>query len=213
MTRNRVVLVAFIAMMSIFGVVFMNGGGQGAPLMVKLAPMESKAGNSLAGDGLQPRQAIQNADRWSSIVIHHSGHPLDDHRSIDRRHREQLNFARLGYHFVIGNGARGLADGEAFVSARWDRQEDGAHLPSNVDVTKSVTNGNSIAICVVGNGDLQTFTPGQVNRLIALVARLQRDFNIPDHQVWPASDLVETMTSPGRYFPLVDFEQRLALED
>ena len=205
--------------MTAFGALFMLGEGGNTPQMVRVAPLgtSAEAPTAMSGNGLQPRNANVDRERWTSIVIHHSAHPLDDHQSIDRRHREQFNHAQLGYHFVIGNGSKQLGDGQAFVSARWDGQLDGAHLISGVTAPNSgqaVTNTNSIAICLVGNGDNRGFSPSQITRLVAVVSRLQKDFGISDNQVWAASDLPGMSNSgPGRLFPFAEFEQRLAIED
>ena len=184
--------------------------------MVRVAPYSDVEATSTASktSGLAPRSARMESRRWDSIVVHHSGHPLDDHESIARRHRDQLGFSELGYHFVIGNGSKGLGDGEAFVSARWDRQLDGAHVPSNSGAFERslANNQQSIGICLVGNGNVRQFSPAQIDRLLAVIFRLQRDFDIPDEKVLLASD-VSTVTSPGRVFPATEFEQRLALED
>ena len=205
--------------MTVFGAIFMLGDGGNTPQMMRVAPLGTSGEPSvqMAGNGLLPRDAAVDRNRWTSIVIHHSAHPLDDHQSIDRRHREQLNHAQLGYHFVIGNGSKQLGDGQAFVSARWDAQQDGAHLVPGVkspNADHAVSNGNSIAVCLVGNGDTRQFSASQITRLVAVVSRLQKDFDIPDTHVWAASDLEGmSYSGPGRLFPFAEFEQRLALEN
>ena len=76
----------------------------------------------------------------------------------------------------------------------------------------SASNESSIGICLVGNGNAQKFTPKQVERLVALIVELQREFEIPDERVWQASDISD-VSGPGRGFPTLRFEQRIALED
>lgn len=212
--RTRIVWVAFAATMTTFGLVFLGGDWAGTPQMVRVAPY-ADVGTSLLGtaDGVLPRNASLSATRWDSIVIHHSGHPLDDHESIAWRHRSQFGFKNLGYHFVIGNGSKGLGDGEAFASDRWDRQFDGAHVPmgNRSDGSELASNDRSIGICLVGNGNVRSFSPAQLDRLHAVVSRLQRACNISDDRVLLASD-VSGVTSPGRIFPTLEFEKRLALE-
>jgi N-acetyl-anhydromuramyl-L-alanine amidase AmpD len=214
--RTRVVWLVFAVSMTVFGMIFLSGEWSGTPQMVRVAPYSDVDTNTVASStsGIAPRSARMESKRWDSIVVHHSGHPLDDHESIARRHRISFGFSELGYHFVIGNGSKGLGDGEAFVSVRWDRQLDGAHVPgANEPVHRVVaTNQRSIGICLVGNGNVRRFTPAQIERLLAVIVRLQRDFDISDDRVLLASD-VSQVTSPGRVFPTMEFEQRLALED
>ena len=214
--RTRVVWLVFAVSMTVFGMIFLSGEWAGTPQMVRVAPYSDVEANTAASSisGIAPRSARMESKRWDSIVVHHSGHPLDDHESIARRHRQSFGFSELGYHFVIGNGSKGLGDGEAFVSVRWDQQLDGAHVPGANDPVHRIlaTNQHSIGICLVGNGNVRRFTPAQIERLLAVIVRLQRDFDISDDRVLLASD-VSQVTSPGRVFPTMEFEQRLALED
>ena len=204
--RTRIVWGAFAASMLTFGLVFLRGEWAGTPQMVRMTTY-SQAG----ADGVLPRNAELTAQRWTSIVIHHSGHPLDDHASIASRHRVQLGYSSVGFHFVIGNGSKSLSDGEAFASTRWDDQLAGAHVPSST-LRSIASNGTSIGICLVGNGNVQSFSPAQLDRLHAVVSRLQRVCSIQDSRVLLASD-VSDVTSPGAVFPTLAFEQRLDLEN
>jgi len=207
--RTRIVWGAFAASMLAFGLVFLRGEWAGTPQMVRITTYSDVSSQPHArADGVLPRNAAIESNRWESIVIHHSGHPLDDHASIAQRHRARLGYSKLGFHFVIGNGSKSLGDGETFPSERWDRQLDGAHV-----VASSLANNSSaIGICLVGNGNHRSFTPSQLDRLCAVVSRLQRTFAIPNDRVFLASDVFKT-TSPGAVFPTLEFEQRLALEN
>lgn len=216
--RTRIVWLVFAISMSVFGLIFLSGEWSGTPQMVRVAPYSDvdAASTTFSSNGISPRDAQVESQRWNSIVVHHSGHPLDDHESIAQRHRESLGFSELGYHFVIGNGSKSLGDGEAFVSVRWDRQLAGAHVPSKNQPIEhafgGASNQKSIGICLVGNGNVRRFTPAQIERLLAVIVRLQRDYQIPDDRVLLASD-VSNVTSPGRIFPTLEFEQRLAMEN
>lgn len=204
--------------MTVFGLIFLSGEWAGTPQMMRVAPYSDvdDRGAVISSSGIFPRSASMDAHRWDSIIVHHSGHPLDDHESIAQRHRDSFGFTELGYHFVIGNGSKGLGDGEAFASVRWDRQLDGAHVPSESgqfrNHLRTASNQKSIGICLVGNGNVRGFTPSQIERLLAVIVRLQRDFSISDDRVLLASDVSE-VTSPGRVFPTLEFEQRLALDN
>ena len=147
--------------------------------------------------------------RWKSIVIHHSGSPGVSPESLDRLHRS-WGFASLGYHFVIGNGID-YGDGAVYAGQRWTRQEPGAHVAersAGAQPTAAWFNEHAIGICLIGNGDRRSFTESQLAQLSELVADLQREFNIPDNQVFLHSDL-SAVDSPGRYFPVAAFEASL----
>ena len=217
-TRTRVVWLAFAISMTMFGLIFLAGEWSDSPQMVRMTPYsdyESKDDPFLS-NGILPRNASIDPNRWTSIVIHHSGYALDDHHSIAQRHRSKLGYSQLGYHFVIGNGSKQLGSGQAYVSELWDRQLAGAHIPADVrsipGQSISPSNESSIGICLVGNGNVHQFSPQQVERLVALIVELQREFGIPDDCVWQASDISE-VSGPGRAFPTLRFEQRIALED
>ena len=204
--------------MTMFGLIFLAGEWSDSPQMVRMTPYSDYTPQDVpfTSNGILPRYAGVDSKRWTSIVIHHSGYALDDHHSIAQRHRSQLGYSQLGYHFVIGNGSKQLGSGQAYVSERWDRQLAGAHVPAEVRTIAgesiSASNESSIGICLVGNGNAQKFTPKQVERLVALIVELQREFEIPDERVWQASDISD-VSGPGRGFPTLRFEQRIALED
>jgi N-acetyl-anhydromuramyl-L-alanine amidase AmpD len=146
-----------------------------------------------------------DGSRWKSIVIHHSGEPAGDAESIRRAHLAGGARA-LGYHFVIGNG-NGLGDGAVFVGERWDGQAAGWHA---VGPEAAWYNRHAIAICLVGNGDRRPFTERQVQQLVSLVRRLQRQLGIPSSAVRLHRDIAPTLTtSPGRHFPTASLEQQL----
>lgn len=147
--------------------------------------------------------------RWKSIVIHHSGSPGGSPESLDRLHRS-WGFASLGYHFLIGNGID-FGDGAIHSGPRWNRQEPGAHVATRANGAQPDAawfNEHAIGICLVGNGERRSFTDSQITRLEELVADLQREFGIPDSQVFLHSDL-SSVSSPGRFFPVAEFESAL----
>ncbi len=217
-TRTRVVWLAFAISMTMFGLIFLAGEWSDSPQMVRMTPYSDYASQdgAFTSNGILPRNAGIDSQRWTSIVIHHSGYALDDHHSIAQRHRSQLGYSQLGYHFVIGNGSKQLGNGQAYVSERWDRQLSGAHVPGDargfIGQPISPSNDSSIGICLVGNGNSHQFSPKQVERLVALIVELQREFGISDDCVWQASD-ISNVSGPGRAFPTLRFEQRIAIEN
>lgn len=185
-----------------------GGGGDGGPrgfVAAASAPSETIAASwdGAANDPIAPREAALDRGRWTSIVIHHSGSPAGDAESIEREHLS-YGFAGLGYHFIIGNG-HGLGDGTIFVGPRWNRQQPGAHASGPQGAW---LNEHSIGICLVGNGDRRSFSDRQIRELVALVRRLQQTLGIPATEVHLHSDVAST-TSPGRFFPVAEFESQL----
>ncbi|GIW73653.1 MAG: hypothetical protein KatS3mg103_0175 [Phycisphaerales bacterium] len=116
-----------------------------------------------------------------------------------------MGLAGLGYHFVIGNG-RGMADGELHVAERWLRQLPGAHVAGPQSLAY---NRDSIGVCLVGDGRLEAFGRAQMDRLVAAVATLARELDIPMDRIVLHED-VSGVVDPGPYFPRERFYQRLA---
>jgi len=142
--------------------------------------------------------------RWSAIVIHHSGAPADTAASIDQRHRRS-GLAGLGYHFVIGDGAR-MGDGDVHTGDRWLNQQPGAHVAG---VRGAELNRTAIGVCVVGDGDRRAPTDRQVRALARLVSELAVRLEIPRDRIVLHSDVAAT-SSPGRLFPASLFYEQIA---
>jgi len=141
----------------------------------------------------QTRQAVVD-DRWSKIIVHHSGQQMGSAESIGELH-QALGYYGLGYHFVIGNGS-GAEDGLIQVGYRWMDQLDGEYVP------------RAISVCIVGNGDQAPPTSAQMEQLTRLVTALQARTGIEPQNVLLHSDVAQT-TSPGRFFPASRFRTHL----
>ncbi len=199
--RTKIVWAAFGGAMTVAAGLLLATGGElrGAPVAAAI----------LTNERGQNAQAPQQQGAWKAIVIHHSGSPGGSPESLDRLHRS-WGFASLGYHFVVGNGID-FGDGAIHTGPRWSRQEPGAHVanrPAGTQPDAAWFNQHAIGICLVGNGERRSFTDSQITRLGELVADLQREFGIPDSQVFLHSDLSE-VASPGRFFPAAAFESSL----
>lgn len=217
--RTRIVWAAFAASMTLAtGLLIL--GDDGAPRGIVAAGqgrLDSVRSTSLGGlfggltgagraasdDPIEPRETALDQERWTGIVIHHSGTPAGDAESIERQHLS-YGYASLGYHFVIGNG-HGLGDGVVFVGPRWNRQQAGAHVSGP---RSEALNERTVGICLVGNGDRRTFSERQMRELVALVRRLQEALDIPASAVQLHGDLA-AVSSPGRLFPSAEFEAQL----
>jgi N-acetylmuramoyl-L-alanine amidase len=157
-----------------------------------------------AADPIFQLKSPLDRQRWTGIVIHHSGEPAGDADSITRKHLS-FGYKGLGYHFLIGNG-NGMGDGQIHVGYRWNEQLPGAHVMGQAGAAQ---NQHSIGICLIGNGDRHEFTDAQMTQLVALVQRLQRELHIPARNVLLHRDLARQTTSPGRLFDEAEFRQQL----
>jgi N-acetyl-anhydromuramyl-L-alanine amidase AmpD len=209
LSRTQTVWLAFAASMTLFGGLFvLTGPNRGAGL----DPLMALGGESAAAG--RPASAVSADGRaWATIIVHHSGLHFDDHLQIDRRHRESgLNGS--GFHFIIGNGLGRLGDGEIVSTARWLSQSPGAHVAITDDADAERVdrlNLESIGIALIGDGNDRAPTAAQMRSLETLVLELQRDHAVQDDRVKLHSEVSE-VSSPGRFFPRVEFSQFLATE-
>jgi hypothetical protein len=124
--------------------------------------------------------ACQSPDRWNCIQICYSGTTAGDIEHLtyitELPGREYLN-----YHFVICNG-HGGSDGLIQPTEKWQRQwsiiSDGSWYGS----------GQTIRICLIGNGKTVCPTDCQIKRLEALVEGLCRKFNIQPESIYYPSN-------------------------
>ncbi|GAB4520583.1 MAG: hypothetical protein Tsb0013_24160 [Phycisphaerales bacterium] len=201
-SRTKVVWGALAASMTLVGGLLMLSDT--APGAAKALPEAVELAEPAGGlDALFQTTAPIDRERWTGIVIHHSGDPSGSADAIDSQHRDQ-GLQGLGYHFVIGNG-RGSSDGAIHAGYRWDAQLPGAHA---IGPEADAHNRHSIAICLVGDGNQKAFTDAQLASLIALVERLQDTCDIPEDHVLLHTDVAPT-ASPGRLFPARAFRAML----
>lgn len=204
-SRRGMVLSSFAGSMVLLAsaLVLMEGGPRPTVGGRSIAPLAATSTTSTLETILKP-PADLDRQRWKRIVIHHSQSRHGDAAQLARAHQAQ-GLAGLGFHFVIGNG-RGMADGELHVAERWLRQQPGAHVAGPESLAY---NRDSIGVCLVGDGRLEAFGRGQLERLVAAVATLARELDIPADHIHLHEDVSE-LTDPGPYFPRESFYQRLA---
>ena len=170
-----------------------------------LATNTSVVANTLAPNPIFRTDSPLDRNRWKSVIIHHSGELAGNPETIGRLHLEH-GARMLGYHFVIGNGNQ-MGNGVIHVGERWIRQVAGWHA---VGPNADFYNEHAIAICLVGNGDRREFTDQQIEQLIGLVRRLQRELDIPASAIRLHRDVAGALTSsPGRHFPTAVLDQQL----
>jgi len=206
--RTRIVWSAFAAAMTVVTGLLIVSDGRGPNGNSAAFPSGFMAATPTVvgrppANPIMPREASLDQTRWRGILIHHSGAPAGSAETIERQHLG-FGYASLGYHFVIGNG-HGMNDGVVHVGPRWNRQEPGAHAAG---AEGAWLNEHAIGICLVGNGDRRRFTDRQIRELVSLVRRLQDELDIPASAVRLHAD-VAAVTSPGRHFPVAEFEAQL----
>ena len=131
-----------------------------------------------------------NTLKWQNIVVHASG--LEGDAIIDK------------CHFIVEQNA---ADGSSRIrpTELWIQQIHSNHIRG----PNSSFNENSIAICLVGNFTNSGPARGQFQELVSLARSLQFAFQISRGHVYLHRDLDAGSLSPGRSFPVGQFNDRL----
>jgi hypothetical protein len=202
LSRTKVVWGALALSMTCVGGLLMLSDATPRPAQA-LPVAAERAERSTGLDALFQTSAPLDAERWTGIVIHHSGEPSGSAASIGDDHQAR-GLRGLGYHFVIGNG-RGAGDGAIHAGYRWDAQLPGAHVTGP---DADAHNRRTIGICLVGDGDAKAFSERQLASLIALVDRLREECGLDVDDVHLHTDLAPT-ASPGRLFPAAAFRAML----
>ncbi len=141
-----------------------------------------------------PTVRIQKS-KWKFIIVHHSATDYGNAAQFDKMHK-QRGWKGVGYHFVIGNGTRGTADGQIEATFRWTKQLNGAHCKAGE------MNEKAIGICLVGDFSEHTPSRKQVLSLIRLLRTLQRTFGIPSTHIAGHGDVRGAHTlCPGKHMP------------
>jgi len=137
------------------------------------------------------------AERYSMIVVYHSGWDAGSARRIALSHR-RLGLKSLGHHFVVGNG-QGSPDGQIEVGVRWQHQLAGADQFGEYEQRGLE---RAIGVCLVGDTDNAAPTKKQMRELLWLVHRLQERYDITGSNVQLAPGV-------GPLFPVASFRQQL----
>jgi LysM repeat protein len=141
------------------------------------------------------------SNRWSYIVLHHSGTRRGNARIYDAAHRERGMENGLAYHFVIGNGVDS-PDGQIEVGRRWLKQLKGGH------VAIEATNQIALGVCFVGNFNDTRPTKKQLAAAIELVTYLRQICGPKIPRVLTHTEIHRYHTEcPGRLFPTTAFHR------
>ena len=133
-------------------------------------------------------------DRWTYIVIHHSGSSLDTLKSMNEFHI-QKGWAGIGYHFIIGNGIN-TVDGKVEETFRFRKLKDGAHT-----LTPDLFyNKNAICICLIGDFNITFPTEKQILSLKKLLLKIKNEFSINHKNILFHKEAKAT-ECPGNNFP------------
>ncbi len=196
--RTKFVWAAFVAAMTLVGGALLLSDPTPAPRIGTHRVLTNLNSPENYGTIFDTAQTVED-DRWQHIVIFDSG---TVHGSIETLSRADHD--DLGYHFVIGNG-NGMAGGELHVGYRWNEQLPGTRITGD---NATWWNDQTISICLVGNGLHHPYDKRQQQRLIGLVAGIQRRLGIPIDRVHLAREISE-IDSPGPQFDAFDFRQQL----
>jgi hypothetical protein len=143
-------------------------------------------------------------DRWTYIVIHHSGSNAANLKSIDEYHVHK-GWDGIGYHFIIGNGIN-TEDGKVEETFRFKELKDGAHA-----LTPDLFyNKNAIGICLIGDFNVAEPTIKQLASLKNLLRTLKKEFNIVNENILFHKEVKPT-ECPGKNVPIENI--RLWLEE
>ena len=203
--RTRTVWASLVFSMAAVGALLwgLEGNAKTPAGGVTLTPLMARTG-ATSVEAVFRTDASLDADRWQSIVVHHSGSPFGTPESVESEHRA-MGLLGLGHHFLIGNG-KGLGDGEIHVGQRWLAQQPGAHAGGE---KADWHNQHAISICLIGNGDRRAPTHAQLARLVQLTRALARELDVPADRVVLHSDIAG-VTDPGRLFPEAAFREQIA---
>lgn len=142
--------------------------------------------------------------KWKYIVIHHSSTQNGNAKIFDHYQREEKKIRDgLIYHFVIGNGSKS-GNGEIEVGERWHKKMAGPHC------LDPKMNEQSIGICLVGDFEKTKPTKTQINALVDLLKKLQKDFQIPKENIIGRNEVDKGKTdSPGKNFSITEIRAKL----
>jgi hypothetical protein len=144
--------------------------------------------------------AAAPADGWQNIAVHFSGAVYGSAQTLTEQHR-RLGLGSLGFHLVIGNG-QGADDGAVEIGIRWPHQQ----LGVSAQYPASRGHGNTIDICLIGDGNRTAPTENQLLSLVRVTQQLQARYHIGPGHVLIYSD---PATGRGRSFPVSWFRQQL----
>lgn len=127
----------------------------------------------------------RSQERWSNIEVYYSGTKGGNIRQLASL-SGLASPDDINCHFVICNGLGGR-DGEIETTEKWQGQ--GSVIPSR----SGYGNGQTIRICMVGNGKTIRPSDSQIQTARTLVKRLSGEFDIRPESVyyprgWPDRD-------------------------
>jgi len=176
-----------------------------ASAAARLSPEEVAAANARTIATLF--DDLPAGESWNAIVFHHSATDGGSKQRFDVGHRRKFDDPiGMEYHFLIGS-CIGSPDGLIEVGDRWRRQLLAYHL-----FTRARDRG-SIAICLVGNFELQGHTPSaaQLRAVTALTRALADKLQIAPDAMTTHTGIDGRLTQcPGKNFPLARIKQAVA---
>jgi N-acetylmuramoyl-L-alanine amidase len=177
-----------------------------------------------AANGIKPNDPLKNGQKlnvpnvrmlrhvinlypnpqWKYIILHHTATDMGNAKTINVSHGARGFWNGLGYHFLIDNGTLGKGDGQIEMSPRWIRQQSGAHCKAGG------MNDKAVGIALVGNFNLESPTPNQIQSLTYLIRTLCDYYRIPPGNIMGHREVEGAHTEcPGKNFPVATFKQPL----
>ena len=137
------------------------------------------------------------------ITLHHTGEHLSSSdisdpeliRRIEHHHRENLGWAAIGYHYLIGK------DGTIFEGRPPHLQ--GAHCGGDA-------NRNNLGITLIGEYDTVLPPPAQLRALERLLASERARLGIPPREVHGHRDWRNTVCPGDRFYAWITAYRRRA---
>ncbi len=161
---------------------------------------ELKIGRMLTIPNARMQRQIVNLyanGQWKYIIVHHTATDTGNAKTINRSHGERGFWNGLGYHFLIDNGTMGKGDGQIEMSPRWIRQQNGAHCKA------AGMNEKAIGVALVGNFDVDTPTPNQMQALSFLLKTLSSYYHIQSGCIMGHGEVGGARTDcPGKRLPM-----------
>ena len=166
---------------------------------MKLEKIIDKSRRFLTKAAKKPLQSVDY------IAVHHTSRTYDTPGYVRLRHIFKRDWDDIGYHYMIGNGKAlmgaqafplGMLDGILYTKdgklyKGRDEKLEGAHVYGH--------NKNSLAVCLIGDLDVNKPTEKQIDTLINFLAEKAREYKLPAERILGHGEFSgATKSCPGK---------------